>query len=1678
MGIRGLTSYCHANQADCGDADVDLSGQTLAVDLDSFLHYACEQVSKQFAPFDASWVLLGGDQRALYLWVQDWMKKFFRAKIRLKFVRDPPGRLNSIKDVTHEKRADERAEKSAIVRDGIFAPAPEVPETNAEVDPTTIRVDESSAAAKIAVEAHAVFPLARATVVRCIQHAGCSLITTSVEADEALGKMVRDGLAFAVLSQDSDYLLMQNVSYIPFPNIIFKEDETVTAFVYRATKVADCLGVAPTKLIEVALACGNDFTPYLERHFDFASLLNLPSLRRANGHLGVQASVEWLGSQFGETNWLDDPSFQLFLRSNASALSYVYAIYSFYGADDQFLSRYPTANRLSCLPPAEWKKAIKLLDKQSYPNFALDVLYCQERHLSARFAALESHPIAIEANCLVYHALGQTQPVVEILADGSTRSMTPRSSDGKAPIPIHRLLAVGKEARAAAFQRNVVFLLAQHPALQSRLQAWKGAKTHYELQVVANAMSLLVPTLHERLHAYVLPLLLTAAVCKTMQKHTTIVPLATVANAAEMDASVVFRYWIDWQLHHLKIFGLSPRLNEHAFFSAGVFSTILSLVTPQVYSKNHVNAVARHFFGDDATSLQLCSWSYWMLAPLFEEYQPPPLPLLAPKGALLPSVLAKRLRRPKTTSSTAPSTASLTTQLEQLQLNPPMPPPLPLQPRAPLPPREPVHIEKLIFTLPVFAHKDELLNNVAKNPLTIIQGETGCGKSTSVPQFILDEDPTVNMYITQPRRVAAITLASTVAKMRGEDVGNTIGYRVGQFQRDSKATRITYATTGYMLERIIHSPESIAQVTHLVLDEAHERSMDMDLLLLMIKTNWHLWPNLKLIIMSATMDAAIFFKYFKEGLPSPLAWKKPLFVGSALYDVTAIYMDEVHKHIPGIAEIATLAKKLTTQLAGWKKTDLDPEIMGKKITQVVPIQLDLCVALALHITKTVVDPSCILIFLPGISDIQYVHEQLEKMRDIQLFVLHSELDIEDQEKAFAPVDGKVKIILSTNIAESSVTIPDVTHIINSGMEKQIMMPTTGHMEVLVRSWCSQASVKQRSGRAGRIRPGTAYHLFTKSFMNECMAAYTTPELLRKPLDKIVLQLKAQLAHIDTPTNLLKNAMSVPNLNNITGAYKVLHDMAAVTEANETTTNAITPFGVFCTNFPLDVRLCRLLMYGLSAYDLGMQHGLVDVIILASILASPDLHVAPSRFHITSAGKYMAEMKHALEGKLSLQKEEDDDQPLWSEPLAMWRLVTRCLALKSKSAVQHLLRKHAIATRRFQTMCVLMGDVCLRFVRLAKRQDFAHSRALQPSVLRSVMALEKFCNKGFCPDWKHQHTPVPMLRLVLLLNYTDSLVAGSLPTPGAKAKKGSPKPKTGPVHATLTIDEESKWAKGVPRDDLLRTLGPITRDAASEIHSLKVDAKSLTILFATTTNNDEEDANPFNGLPFGLSLLHFMRDRSFPIDVSTLPLWEPSPGSFDSIRLRMPQRQVVGCSLIAWKQLLSGIKVNCSGRNPMGLPFKYLNKDNTVHGIFSEQLLTGDGSMMLGGKCTLLPPAVDSYLAILMLLSAKRSVWFLMDKTGLLCVALKVDGHNYLLPEGVALPIRSVMATVNWIRKDLSHGLTKPLRSMNEPSTSLSGPEMDALFSTTKTKGKKWDWVQMELEAAYFEPFPQIMLDED
>ncbi|ETN08006.1 hypothetical protein PPTG_23120 [Phytophthora nicotianae INRA-310] len=496
-----------------------------------------------------------------------------------------------------------------------------------------------------------------------------------------------------------------------------------------------------------------------------------------------------------------------------------------------------------------------------------------------------------------------------------------------------------------------------------------------------------------------------------------------------------------------------------------------------------------------------------------------------------------------------------------------------------------VSLKGMMQTLPVFDHREEILKNVAINQLTIIQGETGCGKSTSVPQFFYNawarakasfERP-VNIYVTQPRRIAAIELTNTVARMRegnGFDevgqVGQVVGYRIGQKHVTSSKTKITYVTTGYMVERIIHDPEALTKITHLVLDEVHERSMDVDLLLLLLKLKFKNHPQVRVVIMSATMDAKLLIHYLANALAARLVNRKPLCVGSKLYPVEDIYLDKLSDHFPGLSQRGqqdlVLMKDQFKRLSKPQHMT-NSKLARKSIMNIHDNQLKLIKEMVRCLireqTQQIESQSqCILIFLP---------------------VLHSEIELGDQREAFKLLGVKsTKIVLSTNIAESSVTIPDVTHVINCAVEKQIELSSVKklHAEVLKANWCSKDSSIQRSGRAGRVMPGKAFHLFTKAFHGSCMAQYTTPELLRKPLDRVILQFTGRLSEFKVPSSLLRGALDAPDLSHIDNAYRLLASFDAIDSEDEKDSR-LTRFGSFVCHLPLSLQLCRLLMTGES-----------------------------------------------------------------------------------------------------------------------------------------------------------------------------------------------------------------------------------------------------------------------------------------------------------------------------------------------------------------------------------------------------------------------------------------------------------------------------------------------------------------
>jgi HrpA-like RNA helicase len=332
--------------------------------------------------------------------------------------------------------------------------------------------------------------------------------------------------------------------------------------------------------------------------------------------------------------------------------------------------------------------------------------------------------------------------------------------------------------------------------------------------------------------------------------------------------------------------------------------------------------------------------------------------------------------------------------------------------------------------------------------------------------------------------------------------------------------------------------------SHVVLDEVHERSMDMDLLNLLIKKLMQLQTDCKtkLVVMSATLQSGLFGEYFT---PTDQTVAPPMFVGARRFPVQAIYLEQLLPTLPSLrntcgsavskavnafesaARVHKQGKEVANAMGGnLVKPEVSPELR-KVICEVV--------------WKLCQPDSCILIFLPGIGEIGALQDDLEgggMQTPLQVLVLHSLVPKEEQDLAMAPaLAGHCKIILSTNIAESSITIPDVRVVLDTGLHRGIFYDDKRRMPSLLCTWCSQSSGKQRSGRAGRVAPGTIFYLYTKSFHDNVMPAFDEAEITRVPLEKTVLRVKLLLNRFGSTTQLLSQVRKSQKQPCISMCYK-------------------------------------------------------------------------------------------------------------------------------------------------------------------------------------------------------------------------------------------------------------------------------------------------------------------------------------------------------------------------------------------------------------------------------------------------------------------------------------------------------------------------------------------------------------
>ncbi|XP_043867252.1 ATP-dependent RNA helicase DHX8 isoform X3 [Drosophila mojavensis] len=435
-------------------------------------------------------------------------------------------------------------------------------------------------------------------------------------------------------------------------------------------------------------------------------------------------------------------------------------------------------------------------------------------------------------------------------------------------------------------------------------------------------------------------------------------------------------------------------------------------------------------------------------------------------------------------------------------------------------------------SLPIYKLRDDLIKAVTDNQILIVIGETGSGKTTQITQYLGECGFTARGKIgcTQPRRVAAMSVAKRVAEEFGCRLGQEVGYTIRFEDCTSPETVIKYMTDGMLLRECLMEAE-LKSYSVIMLDEAHERTIHTDVLFGLLKTAVQKRPELKLIVTSATLDAVKFSQYFFEA---------PIFT------------------IPG--------------------RTFPVEVLYTKEPETDYLDASLITVMQIHLREP---PGDILLFLTGQEEIDTACEILyERMKSLgpdvpELIILpvYSALPSEMQTRIFDPAPaGSRKVVIATNIAETSLTIDGIFYVVDPGFVKQKVYNSKTGMDSLVVTPISQAAAKQRAGRAGRTGPGKCYRLYTERAYRDEMLPTPVPEIQRTNLATTVLQLKTMgindLLHFDF--------MDAPPVESLVMALEQLHSLSALDDEG-----LLTRLGRRMAEFPLEPNLSKMLIMSVA-----------------------------------------------------------------------------------------------------------------------------------------------------------------------------------------------------------------------------------------------------------------------------------------------------------------------------------------------------------------------------------------------------------------------------------------------------------------------------------------------------------------
>ncbi|MFN7694704.1 MAG: ATP-dependent RNA helicase HrpA [Burkholderiales bacterium] len=536
------------------------------------------------------------------------------------------------------------------------------------------------------------------------------------------------------------------------------------------------------------------------------------------------------------------------------------------------------------------------------------------------------------------------------------------------------------------------------------------------------------------------------------------------------------------------------------------------------------------------------------------------------------------------------------------------------RPEAPAAPLPPISFPE---SLPVSARRDEIAAAMRAHQVVIVCGETGSGKTTQLPKIAL----TIGrgkanggglIGHTQPRRLAATSVAKRIAEELNSPLGEVVGYKIRFNDRITPGASVKLMTDGILLAETQTDP-LLKRYDTLIIDEAHERSLNIDFLLGYLKQLLPRRPDLKIVVTSATIDADRFAKHFESAKgPAPV-----IQVSGRLFPVEQRWRPFEEKRDYGVAEAV---RDAVDEL--WRSNG----------------------------------PGDCLVFLPGEREIREVAETLRGHHPpgVEVLPLFARLTPADQDKIFQP-HGAPRIVLATNVAETSLTVPGIRYVVDAGTARVKRYSYRTKVEQLQVEAVSQAAANQRAGRCGRVSNGTCVRLYDeKEFAQR--PRFTDPEILRSSLAGVILRMKSlRLGAVeDFPF------LEAPPGKAIADGYQLLAELGAVDEANE-----LTEIGRQLSRLPLDPRVGRML---LAARD---GQCLAEMLVIASSLSSQDVRDRPMD------QQQAADAKH---------KPFDDEKSEFNGLLKLWKWLETSRGAEGQHKLSHrkheaLLRDHFISPRR-------------------------------------------------------------------------------------------------------------------------------------------------------------------------------------------------------------------------------------------------------------------------------------------------------------------------------------------------------------------------------------------------------------